>query len=140
MNLNSPPTLSVQDFCPCTALVNFLETPCYSGKSPGNFTSLETVLPTKSFLGICLVHCTFPNSAQLGNLTLFGCATFLPPQTISTHALFRTRLQTRLKVDILDHTLMHYIVHCMPFMQIQTVKTLHSVRSYFQATTATMVM
>ena len=71
--------LCVQDFCPCTALVNFLETSCYSWKPPGNglnFTSLETVLHTKSFLGNCLVHCTFPNSVQLGNLVLFGCACF----------------------------------------------------------------
>ena len=69
--------LCVQDFCPCTAFVNFLETSCYSWKPPGNglnFTSLETVLHTKSFLGNCLVHCTFPNSVQLGNLVLFGCA------------------------------------------------------------------
>ena len=68
--------LCVQDFCPCTAFVNFLETSCYSWKPPGNglnFTSLETVLHTKSFLGNCLVHCTFPNSVQLGNLVLFGC-------------------------------------------------------------------
>ena len=68
--------LCVQDFCSCTAFVNFLETSCYSWKPPGNglnFTSLETVLHTKSFLGNCLVHCTFPNSVQLGNLVLFGC-------------------------------------------------------------------
>ena len=68
--------LCVQDFCPCTAFVNFLETSCYSWKPPGNglnFTSLETVLQTKSFLGNCLVHWTLPNSVQLGNLVLFGC-------------------------------------------------------------------
>ena len=36
-----------------------------------NFTSLETVLPTKSFLENCTLH--FSNSVQLGNLVLFGC-------------------------------------------------------------------
>ena len=66
----------------CTAFVNFLETSCYSWKPPGNglnFTSLETVLHTKSFLGNCLVHWTFPNSVQLGNLVLFGCDSMLAP-------------------------------------------------------------
>ena len=43
-------SLSVQDFCPYTALVNFSETPSYPWKPPGNelhFTSMQLFCPLK---------------------------------------------------------------------------------------------